>query len=119
MENEDGKKLAIIFGSHSLFWLSILLVLALFSGCSSFSPFSPPGASYSFEKEGENIRVNISDTQEIKNLNASAEPIILKDGTVVCCKISIKKAATKSEGGGPLEMLKLIREVAPLLRGAP
>lgn len=103
-----------------------LIALAAFavfflSGCGSMGPFSTPGASYSFEKQGDNIAVHISDTQEVDDLDATAEPIILADGTVICCKISIKKGASKSKQvqNNVLDTLKLIKEVAPLLKVVP
>lgn len=102
---------------------SILLFLAaMLAGCGSFGPFAPSGAAYSFEKEGDHIVVKVSDTQEIDSLDASAEPIVLKDGTVICCRVSIKKGAAKSTdnaGDNLTKTLNLIRDVAPLLKGVP
>ena len=78
------------------FNMNVMIVL-LFStfaltGCSSMGGlFGSAGASYSFEKTGNDIRVDVADTQEIKNIDASAKPIVLKDGTVICCEVSIKK----------------------------
>lgn len=103
-----------------------LIVLAAFaaffmSGCESLNPFAKPGASYRFEKQGDNISVRVSDTQEVEDLDASAEPIVLKDGTVICCRISIKKGSTKSKEtqNNVLDTLKVIKEVAPLLKAVP
>lgn len=103
-------------------YLIILFITVFLTGCGTTGTFSKPGASYTFEKQGDNIVVSVSDTQEIKDLDASAEPIVLKDGTVICCRVSIKKGSTKSAetaGNSMIELLGLIREVAPLLKIVP